>query len=304
MALGSDVAIAEHPQFFPAGDESLFGVISTPVGGSASPAVIVLGGGGTTPTATGRNRFYVEFSRRMSSLGYPAFRFDYHGVGDSTGSSEFRLDRPFVEDLEGATDRMREQGFSEYLLVGMCFGARTALSAASQLAGLRGLVLLAPPLRDYALSERKTSGWRLRDYVRAAFDPRQLLGPTEKLTVRRYVRFVVAGSRVVTRRLRARLHGRGQELSWVSDRFLSPLLTLANRSVPMLLLYGTEDEEYQDFQSAQAAGFGEVLARCPTIEPRALDGQVHGFTRVESQVRTMDVVIEWIRRVAPPDRST
>jgi pimeloyl-ACP methyl ester carboxylesterase len=264
--------------------------------------VILLGGGGTTPTATGRNQLFVTFSRRLARLGYPAFRFDYHGVGDSTGSSEFRLNRPFVRDVEGAVARLREFGLSEFILVGMCFGARTALSVGPTLHGLRGLALLAPPVRDYALSERRTSGWRLGDYARAAVDPRRLLGPRDKLTARRYVRFLMAGARVALRRIRTGFGGK-REISWISQRFSSPLLSLADAKVPMLLLYGTEDEEYQDFLEAERAGFDNVLAGCPTIMASALPGQVHGFTRVESQTRTMDTVLDWIQALTSTDRS-
>lgn len=301
MTAASVASVREYPAFFPAGKETLSGVFSAPSIDGGLPAVIVLGGGGTTPTATGRNRFFVTLCRRITGLGYPALRFDYHGLGDSTGKAEFRLDRPFLEDLAGAVSWVDARGSSRYVLVGMCFGARTALSGPA-LAGLGGLALLAPPVRDYALSEPKTSGWRLRDYVMAALHPRRLLGAGERLTVRRYFRFSASGARMVLRRVRARLPGRRDGISWVSRRFLGPLLSLAEQGVPVLLLYGTEDDEYRDFESARMAGLGEILARCPTIEVRTLEGQVHGFTRVESQGLTMDVVVEWIERVAPPER--
>jgi dienelactone hydrolase len=143
----------EYPISFRAGKETLFGLLSTPQGDGPSTAVLVLGGGGTTPTAIGRNRFFVTLCRRLAALGYDALRFDYHGLGDSTGKADFRLDRPFLEDLEGAVALVGGRGIPSYALVGSCFGARTALSGGPSLPGLKGLVLLAPPLRDFALSE-------------------------------------------------------------------------------------------------------------------------------------------------------
>jgi pimeloyl-ACP methyl ester carboxylesterase len=288
----------EEPFFFRAGSESLFGVFSRPTAHSPSPAVVVLGGGGTTPTATGRNRFFVTLCRRLAALGYKAFRFDYHGLGDSTGSAEFRLDQPFVGDLRGALAALSERGVSTFVLVGSCFGARTALTAAPKLTGLKGLVLLAPPVRDYGLSEPKTVGWRPRDYAMAVVHPRRLLGSGEKLTLRRYGRFLKSGIRLVLRRVRDRLPGT-KETSWVSRRFLEPLSFAAASGIPILLLYGTEDEEYLDFEAAREGPLGRILTNRPSVEVRTLEGQVHGFTRVDSQGPTMDAIVDHVLRNIP-----
>lgn len=292
-------ATDERPIFFPAAREMLFGVLSMPGGGDGRPGVVMLGGGGTTPTATGRNRFYVSLCRRLASVGYPTLRFDYHGLGDSTGRAEFRLDRPFVDDLHGAVATFRRSGVENYVLVGMCFGARTALAGAPGLRKLAGLVLLAPPVRDYALSEPKTAGWGAREYVNAALHPGALLGPDKKLTVRRYARFVRSGARIVLRRARDRLRGREGGLSWVSARFLGPLRTVAERGVPVLLLYGTDDEEYEDFRTALEGGLRDILDGFSSVEVATLEGEVHGFTRLASQGPTMDLVTGWIQRNDP-----
>jgi uncharacterized protein len=294
-----DTRLWEEPAFIAASGETLFGMLSTPTGEDVSVGVIVLGGGGTTPTATGRNRFYVRLCRRLAALGFPALRFDYHGLGDSTGIAEFRLDRPFVQDLEGAVRWLSDRGIDRYLLVGMCFGARTALAAGPYLDGVAGLALLAPPVRDYALSESRTSGWRLQDFLLAIIRPRRLLGAGEKLTVRRYLRFLRSGMRIALRRIRGTARSERDAFSWVSQRFLRPLSTLSERRVPVLLLYGTSDEEYGDFERARASGLGEEIARWPTVEVQILDGQVHGFTRVASQDPTMDAVVGWLSRIAP-----
>ncbi len=288
----------EEPLFFRAGRETLFGVFSRPRASIESPAVVILGGGGTTPTATGRNRFFVALCRRLAGLGYHTLRFDYHGLGDSTGSAEFRLDRPFIEDLRGSLNVITERGISSFALVGSCFGARTALTAAPSLAGLRGLVLLAPPIRDYGLSEPRTVGWRWRDYAIAAVQPRRLLGSGEKMTPRRYVRFARSGVRFVLRRLRQRLRGT-HETSWVSRRFLEPLSSVAATGIPILLLYGTEDEEYRDLEAARVGPLGTILTSWPNVEVKTLEGQVHGFTRVDSQGPTMDVIVDQIVRNVP-----
>jgi hypothetical protein len=70
--------------------------------------------------------------------------------------------------------------------------------------------------------------------------------------------------------------------------------------VPLLLLYGTKDEEYADFDRARRGRLGEILERSPSIAVITLEGQVHGFTRVDSQEPTMDAIVDWITRVADP----
>lgn len=297
-ACGTPRRIQEQPIFFPAEGETLSGVYSAPLEAD-SRAVIVLGVGGTTPTATGRNRFFVTLCRRLAELGQPTLRFDYHGLGDRTGRSEFRLDRPFLGDLEGAVSCVVDQGVTRYVLLGTCFGARTALSGAPMLKGPDGLVLLTPPVREYALSEPRTAGRALRDYATAVIRPKSLLGPDERLTVRRHLRFAGSGGRIALRRVRDRLSGKRGSLSWVSRRFLDPLTTLAERRTPVLTLYGTNDEEYRDFEVARGEGLGAFLARLPSVEVQTLDGQVHGFTRVVSRRPTMDAIVDWLDRVSP-----
>jgi pimeloyl-ACP methyl ester carboxylesterase len=285
---------AEQPVFLRAGSETLFGIF-TPGSRPDLPAVVVLGGGGMTPTTIERNRFFVTLCRRLSATGFATMRFDYHGIGDSTGTAEFRLDRPFVGDLRGVIDWLAARDVSEYLFVGSCFGGRTALTASVELASIRGLVLLAPPLRDYALSEPKTTGWRLLDYVVLATRPRQLLGNEEPLTIRRYARFVRSGVRVIVRRFRDQLPGRGGKASWVSSKFLDPLRSLAARRIPILMLYGTTDAEYRDFEAARVSLLQPMLNGWPTVDVQTIDGQVHAFTRLASQGPTMDAIVDWIQ---------
>jgi pimeloyl-ACP methyl ester carboxylesterase len=292
----------ERPIFFEAGPETLCGLFAIPRDRVSSTAVVLLGGGGTTPTTIERNRFFVTLARELLGSGYATLRFDYHGIGDSTGRATFRLDRPFVRDLEGAVAWLAGEGIHQYVLVGSCFGARTALSAGRDLDGLSGLLLLAPPLRDYALSEPKTEGWGVMDYVRAGLRPRRLLDRDEPLTPRRYARFVESGARLLIRRASRSMPGRSGDLAWVSRRFLDPLADLAGRRVPILIVYGTKDAEYSDFQKARAEGLDPMLSTWPTVSLETLEGQVHAFTRVASQAPTRQAIVGWVERTAGKER--
>ena len=119
---------------------------------------VVICPGGWYGTSTNRNRVVVRLSRAIANLGHTVVRFDWHGVGDSSGEIDrFVLDRPFVGDvvavcdsLSGAADRL--------LVIGVCFGGRSALAAAPQLEILSGLVLVSFPFP----AEQTKADWRAR----------------------------------------------------------------------------------------------------------------------------------------------
>jgi pimeloyl-ACP methyl ester carboxylesterase len=298
------VAVQELLTFFPADGEELFGVLTAPASSPGRSCVVVLGGGQTASTSTGRNRVFVTLARHLVTRGFHAFRFDYHGIGDSTGASTFRLDRPFVHDLEGAIGFLRTHDIDRFVLVGSCFGARTAMAAGHRVDGVEAVVLLAPPLRDFALSERKTDGWSVRDYLSALLRPQRLVGGSENVSVRRYLRFLRSGGRVVVRRLRRRLLGSDGELAWVSPHFLNGIASLVDRRIPTLILYGTEDESYPDFLQAKAGRLGRLLARAGSrVRTQVVEGQVHGFTQAQAQSTIVETVGAWISQVAPHDPS-
>jgi dienelactone hydrolase len=86
----------------------------------------------------------VRLARAVARAGHVSFRFDYHGVGESTGATPVaRRDAPFLDDLDAAFDWLRTQGCRRFLVVGSCFGAQTALLAVPGRAEIRGVGLLS-----------------------------------------------------------------------------------------------------------------------------------------------------------------
>src|SRR5688572_5945340 len=94
-------AAVEQPVFIasPLGD--LFAVVTRPTGPDSGLAAVLLRGGGWRPSS-GPRRTQVRLARRLAAAGLHGVRFSYHGVAESGGRSEevFRLDQPFVEDLD------------------------------------------------------------------------------------------------------------------------------------------------------------------------------------------------------------
>ena len=136
-----------------------------------SVGVLLVTGG--SQTRVGSHRMYERLAAGLSELGYPAFRFDRRGVGDSEGADAgFRASEP---DLLAAVAAFRWQcpHVSRVVGIGLCDGA-TALALFGRRADLDGLVLINPWLveaeagqppaaavkRHYRQRLLTTDGWR------------------------------------------------------------------------------------------------------------------------------------------------
>lgn len=297
-------AYREYPVLFSAGQEQIFGVYTVPIrevqaGGDA--AVVLLTGGGFIP-GSHRNRMWVRLARRLGAAGIPALRVDYRGVGESTGRTlEFWLDRPFVEDLDGAVRWLRERGVTRVALAGSCFGARTILETAEGIAGLAGAVLLSVPLRGHRWGEyaatRFATELTVADYVHRAARARVLRRLLDRRWREAYLRVLRVKARSVVGRLRA---GRRPDeipdgLGWMSPKFVIPLRHLVGRRVPLLFLYGSEDEYYREFQRALVEGLDRLIGQADgALEIRTVEGVLHGFTTLEMQEAAIGQAFDWI----------
>jgi len=111
-------SLDEEPAYFPAGDETLFGLLTRPPAGPLDSALLMV------PSAERlgyRNRVGVMLAHRLAARGHQALRFNYRGCGESTGmAGRFRLDDLFTEDAVGAAAWLRERGVDTVRLVGDC----------------------------------------------------------------------------------------------------------------------------------------------------------------------------------------
>lgn len=223
----------ERPVFMHSDGADLFGILTEPIGAIRNVAVLFVGGGGMGPSS-GRDQRNVVLCRRLAVDGYPVLRFDYAGVGDSTGSIErFQLDRPFVDDAVAALDRLAEEGYRRVVLMGPCFGARTSVATAATAANVEGLVLLATPVRDKVKdhsgvsdSVREHSLWH---YASRGLRPQVLAALAHRERRDAYIRYA-------RRQLHARkAHG---SFDWISRSLVDQLSVVVAKGVPILFLPG------------------------------------------------------------------
>jgi dienelactone hydrolase len=239
---------------------------------------------------------FVRLSREAAELGYHAFRFDYHGMGESEGTvSTLRLDRPFTDDLLAAVDATRRHGAERVVLIGDCFGARTALSCAPHLDALDAIALVAAPVRDYAMggesATRLAAEVSLAGFARAALQPRIVAGLLRADHRRAYARIAHEKLRHLRR---SPGNGHRDRSSGVSERFLAPLAAILGREVPTLLVYGREDGLWHDFDRAREGALGRLLDGSASVEVAVVPGKVHAFTNVPNQDVVLDRLTGWL----------
>lgn len=110
--------------------------------GGLGPVGLLMVTGGTQ-TRAGSHRMYERLAAALGREGYPCFRYDRRGVGDSEGDDPgFRGSGP---DMHAAAAAFRAEcpGLERIVGLGLCDGA-TALALFGAEAGLAGLILVNP----------------------------------------------------------------------------------------------------------------------------------------------------------------
>jgi alpha/beta superfamily hydrolase len=289
-----DRARAEEPVTIPTPAGTLFGIY-TPADPAADPAghAVIL----FTRPRSHRNRMWVEGARRLAARGFAAFRFDYHGAGDSEGASAF-LDpnRPYRDDAVAVIRALRERfGHRRFLVSGACFDARTALSAfADEGAAVDGIVFFAAPVMELSTlvkAHADQKDWR--HLLRALGNPEnwRALASLERW---RYMATVV--SRV------AGGGGRGGSRSDtpLGESFVEHFRALVRSRARALFVYGEADAEYVSFKVALGTLFPrlspEERAR---LEVEVWPGDVHGFLNIPMQRKALERALAWLERFHP-----
>lgn len=297
------VTLDHRPVFFPAGDDQIFGIF-TPAPEPKGPAVVILSGGLHGTSTIGRNRLFLRIAERLAAGGYHVLRFDYHGIGESTGlAASFGSDAPFARDAVAGVRWLESQGMHEVVLLGKCFGSRLAWAAAKEIDGLVAMAVVDSPMRHFGKGERsitKHASASLSDLARQTLRPKTLRGLLDPRRRKSYARIVRAKVGAVQRRLTRPAGTETPGMDGVSRSLVSSFEKLVDRKVPVLFLYGTDDRAYGEFQQAREGHLGTLIERGgPRVEVRSIAGTVTGFAYVDIQDTVISNVEEWLARTLP-----
>jgi pimeloyl-ACP methyl ester carboxylesterase len=308
--LGAEgVSRTESPVRFRSGDDYVFGMLTEPLGTPLGLGIVLLN------AASDRNRFLARLARRLAALGFHVLRFDYRGFGESSGpttGSDVKHavmtlttgQEPFTEDLLGAVELLHQRGLDDIVLIGRCFGARTALSGIRHIRGLRGVALLSMPLHQGGVEQQPTGRWALdeiRDAAHGGVWLRALRGLRNPRRRARWMRKLRLAARQLFR-LGAAAGGRDASVAeWASEAVINSLNELAARNVPVMLLFGRSMSVYKDFLQLQAGPLRGFFAQAADrVKVYAVAGMPNNLTSLAVQDVVMDSTLEWIGSIIHP----
>ena len=104
------------------------------------PIGVLIATGGSQ-TRVGSHRLFERLAKALAERGYPVFRFDRRGVGDSSGDDPGYLGSG--PDLKAALASARTDGPRRVIGLGLCDGA-SALALNAPALALDGLILINP----------------------------------------------------------------------------------------------------------------------------------------------------------------
>ena len=149
--------------------DTLFGILSRPEYPTRLGVIVIVGG---PQYRAGSHRQFVLLSRFLAVAGFPVLRFDYRGMGDSSGSQRnFCTVSADVNAAIGAM-QIRLPSVSRFVLWGLCDGASAALLYCHHTNDQRisGLCLLNPWVRsDASLARAQVKHYYLQRLKQKAF---------------------------------------------------------------------------------------------------------------------------------------
>lgn len=177
----------EHPIFVPYGNGHIAAVVTMPPSPPRALVVLLTGWGATR---SHRGRIWTRAARSLADLGLASARFDYPGIGDSTGDATARMDAPPVGETAAVVEAARAlAGEVDVAVVGNCIGARAAFSVAARLPECRAVVGIIREVGSISVHAREprgrgasTSALRARHGLKRAV--RRMLSPVRRRPVR------------------------------------------------------------------------------------------------------------------------
>ncbi|MDR2788038.1 MAG: hydrolase 1, exosortase A system-associated, partial [Candidatus Accumulibacter sp.] len=166
----------ETPLTFGVAGETLLGIAALPEAPCDCGVLVVVGG---PQYRVGSHRQFLLLSRRLAEEGYPVFRFDYRGMGDSGGA--MRSFEEVSEDIGAAVDAFLQQcpPLRRVILWGLCDAASAILMYLHTTGDTRvtGVALLNPWIRsDESLARTRIKHYYGQRLMRREFWSKLLTG--------------------------------------------------------------------------------------------------------------------------------
>ncbi|WP_295961209.1 hydrolase 1, exosortase A system-associated [Rhodoferax sp.] len=277
--------MTEHALLFPCQQDTLVGVLSMPDVPTNTGVVIVVGG---PQYRVGSHRQFVLLARTLAAAGYAVLRFDYQGMGDSSGpAGDFLTASP---GIRAAMDSLQSRvpQVERIVLWGLCDAASAALLYVQETNDKRvaGLCLLNPWVRSEASLARTqvkhyyTQRLMQREFWAKLVSGQVALGALKGLAHNvRLSRTKVASASAHTRPFQQRM-----AVAWM------------NFGGSILLLLSGNDytaKEFLEYAGTDAA-WSKAFQHAH-LERHDLPGVDHTFSNPDSQQHVEQITLHWIK---------
>lgn len=256
---------------FVSGQNKLAFVYEAPAASRNVGVLFVHAGGGNR---LGPHRMFVEMARRFNSQGYPTFRFDLSGCGDSGGSADENGTASEVLDTVNAIRHFHATAsLDEVIVFGVSRGSRLAFEAAAgDKLPLAGMILLSPPLSSTQVALRNTATYGA-EYLRKLKDPNYL---------RRLIKGDVSFGGV----------WRTLANAWrVKDRYSKSPVTNHVTVCPVLVIYAGSDPMLNESRRHYVGSCKTVGA---PVECHVIEHANHSFFHYQWKQQIADITQRWL----------
>lgn len=282
--------MAEKAVVFPCASDQLVGILHIPNGPPSEVAVLVVVGG--PQYRVGSHRQFTLTARGFAAAGYPVLRFDYRGMGDSTGA--LRTFEEVEVDIRAAIDLMYAElpELRGVVIFGLCDGASAALMYSVGDRRVLGLLLANPWVR----TEMGVARAVVRHYYLQRFLER---GLWEKI-LRGKFNWSVALRSLISNFLTGWRNAENDDLS-SPPRFVDEMFRAIQQFDGAILIVLSERDltaqEFRDLCVESRDWRSRVNSNNVVLQQ--LEGADHTFSTRDSLHAMIDVSLRWLRDLDP-----
>lgn len=210
---------------------------------------------------------FIPLTKRLNQLGYPVFRFDFRGHGESEGDLEYMTISGEIDDLSACISFLERKGYINFAIVGASFGAVSTINYCESHDNISCLVLWYP-----VLDLKKTFLSPELPWAKKSFNKKGFMHLKRKGYLLHDNQYKI-----------------GKDLIKEMDHY-KPYSVLQSLTIPVLTLHGDKDT-YVSYNLSKK--YGKPNKKSQFLKLR---GAEHGFGRTKELAFAVNQTGLWIRK--------